>query len=659
MKKPKVTSNNFFPIHTHAIPDIWNTINIESAVIVAEMDSRLLKSYYGIHTPSLSINQFLNIWPKLKKKLKVKNPILALEGLPAEKLNEINLNAFFNVGGRVIQPCHWRDTFFAKNGKITIEGRGLLKLMLDFDIILDVSHMTERVFYQSIDAFDGRIIASHVVLDGLLSNDVIHSNSLTTSMFLVLKSRSALVGVPFINDLLSFKGLNTSKMVYDANISHLIEQVFEISSIVGSELVSFGPDYFDFSEYSKRMNIPVGFADGLNNECLLEELSEKLLNIGFSKIEIENLFYQNANEFFKNDIKNSQKNISENVTREKQNYSWSFLEPKDIGKANQENFDLPSHAWISLSNFCNLKCFHCRRTYTSIGNKLRSKDISNDLYNSIVSDVVPSLNSLILGGNNLSEVTHAKRFPAFVNYLSEMNKKPEKISLQTNGSIFNVEILEQLIHLNTVFNISVEGGTEETTKRIRHYPLSKLGQWIKVINSMRLLKESNSRVVLSFTAMNSTIAELPDLLEFAECNGVDEVNVMYLLPPTNNFNNESPYYESDRVNEIIRDSFKLVESWHVYLLAPEIQMVNENQDCIKPWYSVSINAEGDVRFCCLEDSPIIGNLNENSYKSIWNGSRAKELRANINTKNTCGSCNYCVLRNLPVVSSEALKSYLK
>ncbi len=659
MNRAKVTSNNFFPIHTHAIPEMWRAINIDSAIIVAELDSRLLKSYYGINTPSLSLKQFLNIWPKLKKKLNVKNPILSLEGLPFKKMSEIDLDNFFNIGGRVIQPCHWQETFFAKDGKITKDGRRLLELMSNIDIVLDVSHMTERIFYQALEAFDGRIIASHVVLDELLSCDVIHSNSFTAPMFLNLKSKNSLIGVPFINDLLSFEGLNTSTMRYDANISHLIEQIVEISNIVGIKSVALGPDYFDFSEYSKRMRIPIGFAEGLDNDCPLDGISEELLNIGFNKVEIENLFFQNAKNFFKDDIKKNQISLGKNIMSIGQQQNWSFLEPKKILKPNDENFNLPTHAWISLSNFCNLKCLHCRRTYTQMNNKFKLKDMSSALFNRIIYDVVPSLDSLIIGGNNLSEVTQAIKFSAFINYLSEMDKRPKNISLQTNGSIFDTEILQKLTNLNTVFNISVEGGTEKTTKKIRHYPLSKLGEWIKVINSMKLSEKSHSRIVLSFTAMNSTISELPDLLEYAECYGIDEVNIMYLLPPTQKFNNESPYHEPNKVNEIIRDSFKLIESWHVSLLAPEIQMVDQNQDCVKPWYSISINAEGDVRFCCLEDSPIIGNLNGNDYKSIWYGNKANAIRANINSQKICPGCDYCVLRNLPVVSKEALKNHLK
>lgn len=46
-------------------------------------------------------------------------------------------------------------------GRLTDAGRELLAVMADLGLILDVSHLAEESFFEALDRFDGRIIASH------------------------------------------------------------------------------------------------------------------------------------------------------------------------------------------------------------------------------------------------------------------------------------------------------------------------------------------------------------------------------------------------------------------------------------------------------------------------------------------------------------------
>ncbi len=254
-------------------------------------------------------------------------------------------------------------------------------------------------------------------------------------------------------------------------------------------------------------------------------------------------------------------------------------------------------------------------------------------------------------------MTQAHRFSNIVEWLTKAKNKPKNLSLQTNGSSFNDKILSNLISMDTVFNISVEGGTNRTTKKIRGLALDTLERQIKKINKLRKDNQSKAKIVLSFTAMRSNIEELVELVEFAEIFGVDEVNVMYLLPATKAWNIESIIHCVEFSNQIIEDALSFSDAWKVNLIAPLIKEI-ENTPCEKPWHSISINGEGDVRFCCLDDSPIIGNLMSDCFIDIWNGPLSQKVRSEVNTKDAPSGCSSCVVRNIPYVSVSSLRKSL-
>ena len=51
---------------------------------------------------------------------------------------------------------------------------------------------------------------------------------------------------------------------------------------------------------------------------------------------------------------------------------------------------------------------------------------------------------------------------------------------------------------------------------------------------------------------------------------------------------------------------------------------NEKVLCIKPWAEVLIREDGNVYFCC--HSECIGNVNEKSFKEVWNSELAQDAR---------------------------------
>lgn len=661
----------FFFVHTHSCPSAIDRDLLLGLVVVVEQSPERLSRYYGQNIQPCNLRNFLEKWPDLRSCWSLSSrtkTILALEGLGGSLDIVKNLGVYYTLGLRIIQPYHWISVPYFENGSLTRFGRELLHRMRELDMILDVSHMPSRTLAESLDVFDGKILASHVVSRDALDSRMPRANSLSSDDIKRLVGRPSLIGIPFVNDLIS-----SDKCTLDGRrsvgLDDIVHQATKIMAIAGDENVAFGPDYFDFKGYEDMLGIPLCVPADLDTSDGLKALYERLVKSELTAKQVQALTHANALRFFK-EIFDPMDTYIENQKQTPSMGSsctdeipWIIHRPygpEIIEAATQNRCEapaLPTHAWISLSNYCNLSCLHCRRHYRKIDDIDQQRDIPERLWEAITQELIPGLNSLILGGNNLSEVTCATRFPEIVRYLSNLSNKPS-ISVQTNGSIIKNYLLEALVDMNTMFNISIEGGTNETTKRVRGIPLDSIGQRIGHINTLRFSRQSRTRIVLSFTATRTNITELPALVEFAERNGVDEVNVMFLLPATQEWNVESPVQDIQRVNQVIEETYQLCEKWHVRLLAPLIKSVENNQMCSRPWFSVSVNGDGDVRSCCLEDSPPLGNLLVSTLVEIWNGASAALLRSAVNGADPRGECSYCVLRNLPIVSSQILQRQL-
>lgn len=636
---------SIFLLHTHFLP-----FHGCDGILVAEQDSQNFNKYYDCNiTSDLSLKGFFT-------SAHVDSSMA--RGFSIEK--DLNIPAFlkdiaFYKRKRILSILPYRnnnETYYYE-GRITDNAKEFLKILPLNEIVLDCTHMPANVVAASLDYYSGPLLFSHSVIRSKRNSRSFISNEISDSLIPVIKKHGAsfLIGFPVINDIISLH--DPVKSSYLVTIDDLVEQVLLLTETFGIEHVGIGGDYFNFDRASIFYGNNIAPIEKMQSPAGYSLFKKKLKEAGYSDEEISAIFFDNAIRFFKQD----ESYMRSDETKEKY---WSFSSCQKSSNLKQAQDGvlvptaLPTHAWFSLSNYCNLSCKHCRSSYRV--RERQNKDIPDILYQRMTEEVLPGLESLIIGGNNCSEVTRSERFPAFVSFLKQMNKRP-RLSIQTNGSVIPAPILLQLTEMDTVFNISVEGGTQETTQKIRGFGLDYLSKRIAEINKFRMETGSHAKLVLSFTAMKSTISELPSLLEFAEYNGVDEVNLMFLLPPTPDWNNESVVSDYLRVNQIVQDSYNLVSGWHVNLVAPFLDDTND-APCYNPWTSISVNADGEVRFCCLEESPSIGNLIFSHFADVWNSPVAQRIRQNINV---CPEqeCAQCVIRNLPKVSINAIALHHK
>lgn len=118
---------------------------------------------------------------------------------PIRRPEEVEV--WFERGVRIIGPA-WGATRYAggtgEPGPLTDEGRRLLKAMQEFPLILDLSHMAERSFFEALDRYEGVVIASHSNPQALVPGD----RQLSDVMIRALAERDGVIGVVLSNRML-------------------------------------------------------------------------------------------------------------------------------------------------------------------------------------------------------------------------------------------------------------------------------------------------------------------------------------------------------------------------------------------------------------------------------------------------------------------------
>ena len=107
------------------------------------------------------------------------------------------LEQWWQWGVRIIGPA-WAGTRFCggtrEPGPLTKEGYALLDAMADLGFALDVSHMDEEAVLQSLDHYDGTIVASHANVKALMKGTS-SNRFLSDRVIEGLVERDAVIGV--------------------------------------------------------------------------------------------------------------------------------------------------------------------------------------------------------------------------------------------------------------------------------------------------------------------------------------------------------------------------------------------------------------------------------------------------------------------------------
>lgn len=223
--------------------------------------------------------------------------ILSLEGADSI-ISMHHLEKAFNYGLRAIGPAHYGPGIYAQGtdatGGITTKGRELLMEMERFGIILDATHLCDESFWDALDKYHGPVWASH----NNCRVFVPHNRQFSNEQITELADRDAIIGVAldawmmvpgWIRGKSDPKTMGVSLKLMIKNIDHICQLTGNsLHAGIGSDLDgAFGIEQCPYD---------------LDNISDLQKLPDKLIEIGYSDSDIQNIMSNNWIRFLKKNL---------------------------------------------------------------------------------------------------------------------------------------------------------------------------------------------------------------------------------------------------------------------------------------------------------------------------------------------------------------------
>lgn len=267
----------------------------------------------------------------------------------------------------------------------------------------------------------------------------------------------------------------------------------------------------------------------INNEKMLfEENSGKWLLLEDEGFEIYKENYQ------KKCIKN--KEIKEFVEQVNE-----FLSKKNYMDTKEKGLT------VLLTNQCNFECIHC--FYGSASCKPKMLAFNEEYCTFFESYIKDGLKWVCFtGGEPLLN-------PQFIDFINHASKYDVNISVMTNGSLINNEMVELFKKNNVSVQVSLDG-TEEVYEKIR-----KNASYRKTIEGIKKLTEGGVITDISFVPSRITIPDFDNVLKI-----IKEMNINLLhMPFLEKYGRAEENYDilEIRDDELISFLEKIIEDYYL------------------------------------------------------------------------------------------------
>lgn len=163
--------------------------------------------------------------------------ILSLEGGEALEGNISNLEVFYELGVRSISIT-WNDKNNLGDGVRVLNGSGLtdfgkyvIRKMNKFGMIVDVSHLNEKGFWDVYDISHKPFIASHSNAKTICDNN----RNLNDEQIKAIAEKNGVIGINLYKDFIKENG--------SATVENVIFHIDHIINLVGEDYVGFGCDF--------------------------------------------------------------------------------------------------------------------------------------------------------------------------------------------------------------------------------------------------------------------------------------------------------------------------------------------------------------------------------------------------------------------------------
>lgn len=209
------------------------------------------------------------------------------------------LSKWWDLGLRMIGLA-WAGTRYCggtgEPGPLTDEGRQLISAMADYNFILDLSHMDEVAAYESLDRYEGAVMATHANCAALMRGSETNRH-LSDDVIRRLIERDGVIGLIPLNTFLKVGWLrrNGSRRE-DVRLDALIAHIDHICQLAGnSHHAAIGSD---FDGGFGLQSIP----PELDSIADLQLIAKKLMERGYSETDAANVLGGNWLRFLRKNL---------------------------------------------------------------------------------------------------------------------------------------------------------------------------------------------------------------------------------------------------------------------------------------------------------------------------------------------------------------------
>jgi radical SAM protein with 4Fe4S-binding SPASM domain len=315
----------------------------------------------------------------------------------------------------------------------------------------------------------------------------------------------------------------------------------------------------------------------------------------------------------------------------------------------------PFYVAVDLTRRCNLQCPDCQYHSPFLdkqsSNDEHIKDIPVHSFEKLCSELkTMGTTSLILTGEG-EPFLHPRMF----DLISIAKRMGFNILLFTNGTLLNKSSIQLLLNSRLdVLKVSLWASSAEEYRK--SYLTSKSDNFEKIVDGLKLLKDLKVKknikfpdVVLHQPITRQNFKNIKLRIALAEKTGCSTLS----FSPTWSWRGVSTP-SPDEMKQLYGllnilkkrlDSSSLKHNINQTLLQYKIgEAVWEKLPCYIAWYHTRIRVNGNVLPCQRCDLPM-GNINENSFNEIWNGSAYQSFRKKTVTRTGLASMGeYCDCR---------------
>ena len=278
-------------------------------------------------------------------------------------------------------------------------------------------------------------------------------------------------------------------------------------------------------------------------------------------------------------------------------------------------------AWIEITHICNLRCVHCYEGeyHSSTGSTLTLKEWKG------IIDQLEQLRTnrlIIIGGE-----------PCCSPYVSEIisysSNKSMDITLFTNGTLMNNELINTIIRSKIRVKLSVYGPTPYV-----HDSVTRIsGSYDKMVSTVKKLVNAGVKVSAAVIVMKENENFADETVKF--CNSIGMRCSRYDVIREVFGGSQSDHLPLN--NEILRKVYFTKPNF----IADKIQFM-KNIDRNSCWYGkIAIKENGDVIPCEFERDFIYGNAKDESLFNIINNDRVKSMWLwDFSKVNGCADCEF-------------------